>query len=724
MIQPSQTIPETEKTPEWGVKNIQWGLSILDNREKDIQRLNSLYDSYDGVRTEQSRLWITRSHGKESRAPFYSYKIGRVKQYLLEGEYLKTPLKAVVQTVNRKAKYDKMEQADLIHGAVYAKEEVAKIKEVLGIDVLNGAQIPQTMDELKNWSPKDLQEDIMQIILNEQVKSLNVLFNLSEEFRHARIVAECFDRVDIDSRGEVFYKVFDTRDAIFEEIIGDSFVKKSPIMGGREWLPLHEVLTEFDLTSDEQNKLKNLNNNPTFRRIKTSVNKNQVEVVHVEWKSVKASYYKVMQKTAAQLEFDSETTEIVEEISPETYEKNKAIYDKGVAKGKYKIEVRYEEDLWEGVSLGRVVFKNIRRKQNQHRSIDAPAYITNFSYGACLFGTTSGRRVSLQELIEKFDVQFDITEFLIMKELNKAKGKAIAYDLSAIPKDKTLSKIIQEFIDDGFLTYNSMAAGNVGGRNLELQNMFKEFDLGFSNSFPQLLTLQNQIVSTLDRITGINEMREGAIPASSTATNAQQGLQNSRTITEPLFYQMQLHSQNVLKRIVDSTKICWAFYKTEQGEQILGTAKYQYLVTKELANRDYGIHIEDGGRYARVKDKMDRYMEFFVNSKQVTPVDALGYEMSESLVDAEKSLLNGFERLEQIARETNERSIAAEAENQKMKLQTQLQISRENREDIQQHDINKIAAQTEGQIAIDNNKIKGKMAENQQKTDNDLLLGM
>ena len=168
----------------------------------------------------------------------------------------------------------------------------------------------------------------------------------------------------------------------------------------------------------------------------------------------------------------------------------------------------------------------------------------------------------------------------------------MGYDLAALPKNKTVETIMREAVDDGFITFNSMAAGNIGNRNLDLQHMFQQFDLGFSDSFPQLIALQNNILQTLDKITGINENREGQIAASSTVTNAQGAIQASRTITEPLFYQMQLFVEKAMTCIVEATKVSWAFYKTEQGEQILGTERYNFMkVTKELGYRDYGVLI-------------------------------------------------------------------------------------------------------------------------------------
>lgn len=732
-IFPNQAIPMSEKTPEWAKRCLQYGMGLLDFQDRERSSVTRLYRSYNGVRTPESIKWLTHTYGKEARAKFVSYKVGRAKQYLLEGEKLRRPLTATVETVNIQAKSDKMEAMDLMTGAMYARNELDTLKNVAGVDVMEGAPVPQSEDDplwLK-MSPKDKQEDIMQIIINEQIKKLKLVKKFSDLFRDARIVSKCFAKVEIDERGEVDLIRIDPRDAIYEEIDGDDFLEKSVIKGARQTMPLHQVLMRYTLTPEDRKKIENVRENPsgylndTRYRVRMINQQIMVDVIHAEWKSLKVAYYKIMPKTPMQLEYDSETTSITKEIPPEIYEKNKAKYDKGVANGEFKIEVKHAEDLWEGTCIGGIVWHNMRRKPNQMRRHDAPAYILDSSYVGCLFGTVDGIRISLQELIENFNLQFDICEYQIMKELNRAKGKILGYDVAAIPVGKTVAKIMQEALDDGFVTFNSMAAGNVGGRNLDLQNMLQEKDLGFSTSFPQLLQLQNQILSTLDRITGINEFREGSGPASSTVTNAQQGLQNSRTITEPLFYMAQLFEEKVMTRITEATKISWAFYKLDQGEQILGTEMHRYMqVTRELGYRDYGVHIDDGGRYARLRQKMDNWMEYGLNSKQVSMVDAVKYELAESTVEAVNIFQDAFDKLQKIQMEQMQQEQAAQAQMQEKQLQTQIQIAQENREDQQAARLQEIQVEADEQIRIDNNKMTGKFYENQQKADNDIIGSM
>ena len=541
-------------------------------------------------------------------------------------------------------------------------------------------------------------------------------------------------RCQRDARGAQdrrFRSWIDPRNAIHEYIDGDDFLEKSTIKGCRQTMPLHQALLRDTFTKTEREQLENaiavFGNaaGVTRNRIRNVNKQTMIDVIHVEWKSVRPSYYKIMPKTPMQLEYDDSTSEITKEIPAEIYERNKAKYDKGVANGEFKIETKYEEDLWEGTCYGGIIYKRVQRKPFQMRRVDAPSAIMDSSYIGCLFGTTDGVRISLQELIENFDLAFDVCEYQIMKELNRAKGKVLGFDLAAMPKNKTLAQVIQGITDDGIFIYNSQAAGNVGQRNLDLQHIMQTEDIGFSDSFPQLIALQNNILNTLDKITGINENREGQVSASSTVTNTQGAIQASRTITEPLFYQMQLFVEKAMTCIVEATKVSWAFYKTEKGEQILGTDKFKYMqVTRELGYRDYGVHIEDGGKYLELMQRMRSYIEFAMNSKEISAIDALRFELAETTVEAEKVFEDAFQRVQAIAQQSMQQEQEAAAAMQQQQLQQQLQIATDTREDNQAAKINEIVTKGEVDIKVNAAKAQDKLIENQQQHNNDLLSEM
>lgn len=729
---PRGDIKEAEKTPEWCQKHLDYAEQLLSGLDNQKAKITRLYDSYNGIKASDSVKWLTNVYGAENRAKFIPYRVGRTKLSLLQGEFLKRPLSATVRTINKDALSQKMEHETFMLGAMLAKKEIEELRDKVGVDIMNGAPIPESEDDplWAKMSYKDKQEDIMQIIIDEQIKNLNLVKKFGDMFLDALITGKCFAKIEIDEKGDVDIIQIDPRNFICEEIDKDDFIKKSPIIGARTTMPVYEILRRYDLTEEQRNLLVTIQETPDsyVSRSRGFLRKTSAgvvaDVIHIEWKASRPRYYKISPKTPNQLAFDSESTEITVEIGGKEFERHEAHYMNGHKNGKWKIETRWEEDLWEATRIGglKELDVNMRRKPFQMRRHDAPAYILDSSYMGCLFNTVNGTRVPLQQYIENLDQQFDIVMYQILKELNRAKGKILAYDMAAAPKGMTSKQIVYNAVNDGFLVINTAAAHNFSGRNLDLKQLIQQEDIGLSDSFPYLLQLKQDILNNLDRLTGINEFREGSSPASSTVTNAQQSIQNSRTITEPIFFMMQLFVEKCMQTLVEATKVSWAFYKTQAGEQILGSEKYQFMkVTPELGLRDYGIHIEDGGKYAELKQVMGSLVEYGLNGKDITMFDALKFYMAPTFVEAEQAFYNAVERTQKIAQEQMARDQEFQAQMQQQQLQQQLQIAQEDREDRQSADSENIQLKGAVQMEVDDNKAKNKTIELYQKGQQDSL---
>jgi hypothetical protein len=730
---PRQDVPEKDKTADWAGQCIDYGKSLLYFNNPDNILATRLWNSYNGVKDPKSIQWIEKTYGSSFRAKMIPYRVGRTKQDVLNGEFLSQPLSATVETINIKAKSEKMLQTDIMMGAMIAKPELMELKEKAGVDVMEGAPIPDDENDplWAKMSPKDKQEDIMQIIIDEQIKQLRLVSKFAELFTSARVTGRCFAKVEINQKGDVDFIPIDVRNSIYEEIEGDDMLVKSPIKGCRITMPVHELLMRYELTKEQRDIVYNIQSQPNYYINKSNgwIRRNGngivIDVVHVEWKSVKPSYYKIMPKTPNQLAFDDTTDTITKEIPWEIYENRKAEYDKGEAKGEFKIVTKFEEDLWEGTEAGglKELRFNMRRKPAQLRRHDSPSYILDSSYVGCLFGTYSGVRIPLQQVIENFDTMFDIVMYQILKELNMVKGRVLGYDAAGLPIDMTVEKIMYQAANDGFVVYNSMAEGNMAKRNLDLKGMLQSIDLGFSDSFRELVALKSDILNTLDRVTGINELREGAAPASSTVTNAQQGLQNSRTITAPLFYQMQQFIEHTMVRIVEATKISWAFYKLDKGEQILGSEKFKYMqVSRELGYRDYGVHIADGGRYNKIRQRMQSYIELALNAKEIHISDALRFEIAETTVEAKHVFDEALARVQQIAQQQAAQEQQAAMAQQQQMLAAQEQQQQQDVQNVMAIESQKIADKTQSQMAIDDNKAQNKVIEQNHKLNSEANL--
>lgn len=727
---PDQTIPEIQKTPDWCALHLDYAQDILRSSDYNRTLMDEAYRAYNGEKTPASILWLTKTYGKQNRAKFVSYRPHKTKLQLMVGEFLTRPLAATVETINRDAKFEKMQQMDYYYGAMVAKKELNELKIKAGVDVLEGAEIPDSEGDpaWERLSPKDKEESLMQVILNEQIPALDLKQKFSEDLLNCAITSMIYGKVERDEQGETRYISIDPRDAIYEEIKGDTFLEKSPIMGCRQWMSINDVLRRYRLTQKQIELLKDISTSPRNYQ-SNSVRYNQggnlvVEVIHIEWKSVIPMYFKKMPKTASQLAFDPSEKYIIVELDTEKYETNKAWYDEQVKKGKFEIEVKYREDLWEATRIGglKELDVNMRRSLFQLRKVDDPTRILAGSYSGYLCGTVDGKRISMFNEMENWSNIFDIVMYQILKDINKHKGTVLGFNTAALGRKSSVKEINYDIVNDGFVTYDTSATGNFHGRDVSLNNILQTYDLGLSSSFGSLIQFKNDILAMMDRMTGINENREGQIMASTTATNANSAIQASRTITEPFFYGVYLYINKTLMKIVESTKVTWAFYKLEKGEQILGFSKFKWLqVTQEIGYKDYGVHLQDGGKYAQVKQVMQSLLEASLNAKEMRPEDALKFMLAETFADQKAILEESWAKVQEIQSERQQSQMQAQQQMAQEQQQFQLQLAQENREDLQAHDINKIDRKGEWDMKIKNEEAQGKLIQDKFKFDSESL---
>ncbi len=722
MIFPSQTIFQHLKTPAWCSLHLDYAKQLLGNGNLAKQEMDNHYKSFNGIKRAGSYKYLLNTHGKANRLDFISYRSGTTKLNLMQGEFLTRPLQMTVVTTNREAKSAKMEQVEFTTGAMIARKELMEIKDKAGVDVMEGMPIPEDENDplWEKMSVKDKEEVIMQIIIDEQVKSLDLKEKFAANLLDCAITSVMFGKIERNDRGETTYINIDPRDAIYEEIKGDPHLEKSPLKGARTWLPIHEILRRYRLNPTQIALVEAIGNSPDnyySDSIKQGPNGSGLvaEVIHIEWISSMPIYYQKIKKTATQLALDPSEEYLYINLDTEKYEKNKEHWD---AKEGVEIVVKYAQDLWEATRIGglKELEVNCQRAIFQMRKVDNPAYVIDSSYVGYLFNTVDGKRISLYQQLENWSNIFDITMYQILKDINKFKGKVLGYNKATLGKTQTIKGIQYDMVNDGFVTYDTSASGNAHGRDVSLNNILQQMDMGLSDSFASLIQFKNDVLLMMDRMTGISENREGQIAASATATNTNSAIQASRTITEPFFYGVYSFIDRTLMKIIESTKITWAFYKIEEGEQILGVDKFKFLrVTQELGYKDYGVHLQDAGKYAEVQQFMREQMMASLNAKEIRPEDALAFAWSETAIEQRQILREGWSKIKELEAQANQANNEnAMAMNDK-NLQVQVEIANADREDKQAFRLEEINAQADADIRVNNNSSSNDVIKQQHK---------
>ena len=237
--------------------------------------------------------------------------------------------------------------------------------------------------------------------------------------------------------------------------------------------------------------------------------------------------------------------------------------------------------------------------------------------------------------------------------------------------------------NDAFYEYDSSEDGNFSGKSINTAAGIKEIDLGISDTVRHLIALKLDLQHTADRLSGVNEDREGLTAASSTATNAQSSIRASRTITQPMFYAFGEFEQIVLKKIIDKTKMVWGLGDSKEAQVVLGDKIAEFVqVTKDIAYNDYDVFLNDGRKEAETKDMILNLSQAAINTRELRVQDVMRVALSETVAEQLQILDNAWVHI----KEVEAQNAQAQAKAMTEKSQQAYQTAVENREDMQKHD--------------------------------------
>lgn len=718
---PKQDIPEAKKDQstkegkKWAKENIDYAIDIWQsNILSKSRRIKAGRDGYNGVVSDDSVRYLTHSVGsgdKEYRniGNFVDYKLGRTKVDLLMGEWINTPLNARVEVINRDAKSKKLDSIKTLLGLQIAKEEVKKLREIVGVDVFSGIEPPEEKSQI--LSAKTMNEKLMQIAIDFQLKKNGLKAKLAKSWQDNILISEVFGYVCMDKDGVVDYEPIDIEDAIFLEIKNDPFLERSPFYGQRKQMFVHEIINRYGylMDNDEINTVHKISGNPTEFLVDDAGRKYfskkgselLVDVFHIEWKSLEATHVKI---SPDKKNPDSEPYR--KYLSHDFYEKNKKRIKKDVENGKYKIETVWKEVMWEGIRIGMDLYVGVRKVPYQIQTRkDGVKYRCMSGYTGLLFNTVNGTRVSFMELMINISHLYNVVLFQIHRELAKLKGKVLAYDEAFKPKGKTIKDILYNITNDGLYLYNSSQDGNRMRQNITVNGQIQEIDMGISQSFQQLANIKVQLEDTLDRLTGVSNNRQGMTQASSTVTNAISNINASRSITQNMFFMFGLYTEKVLTRIAEKTKLAWVYMNPDEGERVIGDDGVGFFkITKEFAFDDYTAFVGDGQKDRQLREKMELAATASLNAKELRMSDYGKFLASDTTGEAISILEDGW----RIVKDIQQRTEQMRSESMLQNSQIQAEMMKENREDLQAHqkDMEILKASLKSQISTQEYKDK------------------
>lgn len=671
---PAQYVTESEKTDEWcesWINAIIGYMSYSDSPHKS-SRVNDIqnYNIYNGEIELDDFKYITEQYGMSYPARLVNYPIISPKIDLLVGEDLRRPIDVKVSTTNKEAVLRKED----VKVSLIMKELTEEIHKDFfaqtGIEVpsVTDMELPEDIDVYMKYNYREMVEETAQDGLEYLIQKYNYVDLFKEGFRDLLVTGKEFFRI-YDHNGDPFIRRVDPRSIIYETSTTSDYLDDSAWVGEERYLSYTEILDEFrdELTQEHMQELSAMyqigsyddlaNYNSSFDWIDYQEGQEvKIRVVSIEWKSIKTLKFKVSEN----------------KYNPER-PFMKQVSDDYKAKKKDNIKTKYVDDIWEATKIGGKIMVQARRRPNQIRSVD-DAGTTQLSYVGCIRNNTTGRSVSMVDLLKNIQMLYNVVMYQIELALARSGGKAVVYDVSQLPTNlgMDMQSVLYHLKTDGIIPINSKDEGG----QVNSFNQFSQVDFTLSQSVQQLINLKMMLEQTAGQISGVSPQREGAVGQYEYVGNVQRSVIQSATITESLFYSHAMVKKRIFERVTNLMKVCWAGGK--KASYILGDGAFKFLsVMPDVALQDYGIFIGDSGKDDALRQSLQQIAQSAVQGGQVTLLDVIKVFKADTFTEAEHILERAMDEMkanEAQQQEQQQAMMQAQAEQAQAAFEQQVQL--------------------------------------------------
>jgi len=226
------------------------------------------------------------------------------------------------------------------------------------------------------------------------------------------------------------------------------------------------------------------------------------------------------------------------------------------------IEWKWVIEVWEGYRFGEDGYVGVQPLEYQFVSADN-LNSQKLPYSGVIYSNTNSKSRSLVSIMKPLQYMYIIIWYRLELALSRDKGKVITMDITQIPKSMNidaakwmhyLSAVGVNFVNPYEEGWD--IPGREGGKAAQF-NQISALDLTMSDVISQYISLMAKIEDMLSEISGVSRQRQGEITSSELVGNVNQAVQNSASITQPLFWMHNQCKKNALRMLLNTAKECW-----------------------------------------------------------------------------------------------------------------------------------------------------------------------
>lgn len=316
-------------------------------------------------------------------------------------------------------------------------------------------------------------------------------------------------------------------------------------------------------------------------------------------------YRTLAHKSETKEEYGTEFFQDVTDAEPRERDKDKIVYN--------KIE------CWRKATLiGGKFLREWGECENQARDVSTLER-SHPPYTVWINENFMGKWTSMAEQLVGLQLLKDIALYQLQIQMARAVGKVLVFDEAMIPEGETKESVMRRLKADGVAFVNTKEYQQQTG-NL---NLFKDYDLGLSQTIGQGIQLVEYFDRQIDATSGVSPERQGQISGSSVSTGTTNAaLIQSNMVTASYFKSFERFYSRVLQQQARLVKLAWA--GKEKFAPIIGDVGVDFLKDNiDISLDEFDVEVQSLPPSSFDRETLVRWLDFAVQSDPEFLADAM-----------------------------------------------------------------------------------------------------
>lgn len=696
---PNQRRPEREWKKSLYIEHSNRLIEFVGNRVLSMRNAKAaeLYRTYNCEQTDQelkATKTITQQYGYDLGVSYVVYPLAEMLVDQLVGEYLASPIRKKLYSINREAINEKLDTE-----LNYITEELLRpvnqgLKEDLGFTPETANPEIELPDDMESFFAKNYKT-------NEEELGDDIIKHFLKVRKEERTIKTLLQDYLIQERAICLHDEKDGHPTLQRCKFDESYIDLNPndeiqrdvnVFAYFPYLTKNEILNKYVLSEDQKKKIdqifdsmihNNLLNHPfhygggkdvtTYQNCKQGVSyrgwydstsTHRVRAMVMMWKSRKEIRAKVFEnKHTGKMEY---------KILPADYKARKRDNIK-----KTSIEtIRYIEMLGPEICLDYGELKERNSYIDNPKKVRLPvsALVGRNTMYSDEIRSVVAKVAPLQKLLS--DILFELR--LTIKANN---GRVLVYDVSQIPKQfldtygkkGAINRMLHHIKKDKILLFNSKDKNHRA-----TFNQFTSIDLTNRGQVKDLVDAMMLIESLGKKFVGLTDERQGESQKYQTATSIEKNIIGSNARTEVYYNPFDEFFQDILDKMLMKAK--YVYKKGKVFPYVFGDLMTKFLqISGKFLNTDLGVYIGDRFKDKKAKENIDRAaIQALGNATERELIrDLIGVLNADTATESMEIFdrgLKAFEELQKENAEAAQKQLEADVAKEEAKMQHEITL--------------------------------------------------